>query len=150
LGLEKEAVELEEGSNELDSIRRTLASHVGNTPKDMRLDRLLRLTLRLMPKGDDDDSKRMDLMEILGALTKILSSWTRNRLEARHSGGKGVLLEDALILGKALSRIPGPGIPLPLDADDYPLPAFEDIEGLSKEVDILKRRITLPTVGGVR
>ena len=150
LGLEKEGVELEEGSEELDSIRHTLASHVGNAPKDMRLDRLLRLTLRLMPKGDDDDSKRMELMEILGALAKILSSWTRNRLEARYSGGKGVLLEDALILGKALSRIPGPGIPLPLDADDYPLPAFEDIEGLSKEVDILKRRITLPTVGGVR
>ena len=102
------------------------------------------------PKGDDDDSKRMELIETLGALTKSLSSWTRNRLEARHSGGKGILLEDALILGKALSRIPGPGIPLPLDVDDYPLPAFEDIEGLTKEVDVLKRRIILPNAGGVR
>jgi len=151
LGLEKEAFELEEGgSDALDNTRRTLASHVGNAPKDMRLDRLLRLTLRLMPKDDDDDSKRMDLIEILGALTKILSSWTRNRLDARHSGGKGLLLEDALILGKALSRIPGPGIALPLDVDEYPLPAFEDIEGLAKEVDVLKRRITLPNAGGVR
>jgi len=151
LGLEKESVELEEeGVDALDSIRRVLASHVGNAPKDLRLDRLLRLTLRLMPKGDEVDSKRMELIETLAELTKILSSWTRKRLDARHSGGKGILLEDALILGKALDRIPGPGIPLPLEADDYQLPAFEDIEGLTKEVDILKRRITLPNAGGVR
>jgi len=151
LGLGKEAIELEEmGDDAIDNTRRVLASYVGNAPKDLRLDRLLRLSLRLMPKGDADDLKRMELIEILGALAKSLSSWTRKRLDARHSGGKGILLEDALILGKALSRIPGPGIPLPLEVDDYPLPALDDLEGLAKEVDILKRRVSLPNAGGIR
>ena len=79
-----------------------------------------------------------------------LSKWTRTRLEARHVGSKGMLIEDAAQLGVALERIPGPGITLPLDADDYSLPSPDDVEGLSKEVEILGRRIFLSSAGGVR
>jgi hypothetical protein len=83
-------------------------------------------------------------------IKEILSKWTRTRLEARHNGAKGILLEDAAILGHALERIPGPGTPMPLDADDYELPKLDDIDGLTNEVDVLKRRVLLANSGGVR
>ena len=151
LGLEQEATDLTESNEEaFDGIKRSIASHVGKEPRDMRLDRLLRLSLRLMPKGDEEDSQRLALIQVLGELAEALSQWTRKRLEARHSGGKGVLLEDALILGNALERIPGPGIALPLESDQYSLPTLDDLEGLAKEVASLKSRVMLPNAGGVR
>ena len=149
LGLEKEADMLLD-NGEINSVRRALASHVGLEPRDTRLDRLLRLSLRLMPKGDEDDEQRYALLSNLSELAKELSKWTRIRLESRHSGAVGSLLEDSLTLGEALIRIPGPGTALPLDADDYDLPAPDDIDSLSNEVKVLKRRVMLANSGGVR
>ena len=80
----------------------------------------------------------------------MLSKWTRTRLESRHSGSVGELLKDAVTLVEALDRIPGPGIALPLDSDDYALPPPEDLDGLSAEVNTLKRRVLLSNSGGVR
>jgi hypothetical protein len=135
---------------DISAIRRKIASHVGVEPRDMRLDRILRLSLRLMPKGDADDTIRFNLIKTLSELAGVLSKWTRTRLEARHNGSKGFLIEDAANLGIALERIPGPGTPIPLDADDYELPALDDIEGLANEVNVLQRRIKLTSAGGVR
>ena len=149
LGLEQEA-DMIADNGDINSTRRSLAPYVGIEPRDTRLDRLLRLSLRLMPKGDDDDEQRFVLLSTLAELASELSKWTRVRLEARHSGAIGNLLEDSLTLGKALDRIPGPGVPLPLDADDHDLPTPDDIEGLSDEVNILKRRVLLSSSGGVR
>ena len=149
LGLEKEADMLLD-NGDINSVRRALASHVGLEPRDTRLDRLLRLSLRLMPKGDDEDEQRFALLSNLSELAKELSKWTRVRLEARHSGAVGSLLEDSLTLGEALIRIPGPGTALPLDADDYALPSPDDIDSLSNEVKVLKRRVMLANSGGVR
>ena len=149
LGLEKEADMLLD-NGDINSVRRALASHVGLEPRDTRLDRLLRLSLRLMPKGDDEDEQRYALLSNLSELAKELSKWTRIRLEARHSGAVGSLLEDSLTLGEALIRIPGPGTALPLEADDYDLPAPDDIDSLSNEVKVLKRRVMLANSGGVR
>ena len=149
LGLEKEADMLLD-NGDVNSVRRALASHVGLEPRDTRLDRLLRLSLRLMPKGDDEDEQRYALLSNLSELAKELSKWTRIRLEARHSGAVGSLLEDSLTLGEALIRIPGPGTALPLEADDYDLPAPDDIDSLSNEVKVLKRRVMLANSGGVR
>ena len=149
LGLEKEADMLLD-NGDINSVRRALASHVGLEPRDTRLDRLLRLSLRLMPKGDDEDEQRYALLSNLSELAKELSKWTRIRLEARHSGAVGSLLEDSLTLGDALIRIPGPGTALPLEADDYDLPAPDDIDSLSNEVKVLKRRVMLANSGGVR
>ena len=149
LGLEKEAdMLLDDG--DINSVRRALASHVGLEPRDTRLDRLLRLSLRLMPKGDDEDEQRYALLSSLSELAKELSKWTRIRLEARHSGSTGYLLEDAKTLGVALKRIPGPGTPLPLLADEHELPSNSDLEGLSNEIRILSKRVILATSGGVR
>ena len=149
LGLEKEADMLLD-NGDINSVRRALASHVGLEPRDTRLDRLLRLSLRLMPKGDDGDEQRYALLSNLSELAKELSKWTRIRLEARHSGAVGSLLDDSLTLGEALIRIPGPGTALPLEADDYDLPAPDDIDSLSSEVKVLKRRVMLANSGGVR
>ena len=149
LGLEDEANMLAD-NGDINSVRRALASHVGIEPRDMRLDRLLRLSLRLMPKGDEHDGQRYALLTTLGELANILSKWTRTRLEARHSGAIGNLLEDSVTLGEALSRIPGPGTPIPLVGDEFNLPALEDINGLSNEVSVLKQRIMLTNSGGVR
>ena len=103
-----------------------------------------------MPKGDGEDGQRFALLSNLSELAKELSKWTRVRLEARHSGAVGSLLEDSLTLGEALIRIPGPGTALPLDADDYALPSPDDIDSLSNEVNVLKRRVMLANSGGVR
>ena len=149
LGLEKEADMLLD-NGDINSVRRALASHVGLEPRDTRLDRLLRLSLRLMPNGDDEDEQRYTLLSKLSELARELSKWTRIRLEARHSGAVGSLIEDSLTLGEALIRIPGPGTALPLGADDYDLPAPDDIESLSDEVKVLKRRVMLANSGGVR
>ena len=149
LGLEKEADMLLD-NGDINPVRRALASHVGLEPRDTRLDRLLRLSLRLMPKGDDEDEQRYALLSKLSELAKELSKWTRIRLEARHSGAVGSLLEDSLTLGEALIRIPGPGTALPLEADDYDLPAPDDVDSLSNEVKVLKRRVMLANSGGVR
>ena len=103
-----------------------------------------------MPKGDENDLRRLELISTLTDLAIELSKWTRTRLEARHSGSVGDLLEDSAALGKALDRIPGPGTALPLFADDYSLPQLDDLDGLSKEVKILERRVLLSSAGGVR
>ena len=149
IGLPQEADVLED-KGDVNAVRRLLASHVGIEPRDMRLDRLLRLSLRLMPKGDGADSQRFALLSVLAGLAEVLSKWTRTRLESRHSGSVGELLKDAVTLGEALNRIPGPGIALPLDSDDYALPPPDDLDGLSAEVNTLERRVLLSNSGGVR
>ena len=149
LGLEKDADMLSD-NGDFSAVRRIIASHVGVEPRDMRLDRLLRLSLRLMMKGDEDDAARFTLIQTLTELAGILSKWTRTRLEARHNGSSGVLIEDAAALGIALERIPGPGTPVPLELDEYNLPPPDDLDGLTNEVKVLKRRIMLASSGGVR
>ena len=149
LGLEDEADMLQD-KGDISAVRRSLASHVGIEPRDMRLDRLLRLALRLIPNGDESDGKRLSLLATLAELAEGLSKWTRTRLEARHNGSEGLLLKDAIALGKALQRTPGPGTMIPLGADDFELPKPDDTVGLANEVIVLKRRIMLSSSGGVR
>ena len=149
LGLEKEADILND-NGDYSAVRRAIASNVGVEPRDMRLDRLLRLSLRLMMKGDEDDFTRSKMIQTLAELASVLSKWTRARLESRHKGSNGILIEDAAALGVALERIPGPGTPIPLELDEYNLPTPDDLDGLSNEVNVLKRRIMLANSGGVR
>ena len=149
LGLEQDASLLED-NGDIMPVRRVLASYVGVEPRDMRLDRLLRLSLRLMPNGSEEDSQRYQLISILAELANELSKWTRIRLEARHKGSIGELVKDSSELGEALNRIPGPGTPIPLTADEYNLPSPDDLSGLANEVNVLKRRVVLSSSGGVR
>ena len=73
----------------------------------------------------------------------------KSRLEARHSGAKGNFLADAINLGNALDRIPGPGFPLPLSKDEKALPNSNEIEKLALEVANLIASIDLPSASGV-
>ena len=78
-----------------------------------------------------------------------MKRWMRARLENRHSASSDVFLDDALTLGKALQRIPGPGFPLSLVSDEYDLPHSDDTEQLETEVVQLIARMNLPSAGGI-
>ena len=120
--------------------RRGLAESVGHMPRDMRVDRLLRLSLRCIPLDDCDESLLKDYVSLIKSLTlsaKKIHKWTKTRLDYRNSTGGDSLLEDTKKLGIILERIPGPGAKLPLTKDEYVLPQSEDIVGLKYECDSL-------------
>ena len=149
LGLSELATSVEQGGLEaLQDVRRSLAGQVNVAPRDVRIARLLRLSLRLLPAGDEDDNERARLLAALSDLVPTLKRWTRRRLEARHSGSKGNFLADAVELGVALERIPGLGQRLPLEEDNWPLPS--DMAGLTTEVSKLAQSVNLPSAGGVK
>jgi hypothetical protein len=139
----------ENGSSALPEVRRALAQHVGLEPRDSRVDRFLRLSLRLMPKGDSDDGDRMKLLGDLGTSTKKIKRWMRTRLEHRHSGSVDDFLVDAANLGEALDRIPGPGYRVPLTADTKELPSPSDLAGLQHEVGVLIGLMNPASAGGI-
>ena len=149
LGLPAEALAIEQREMEaIPDLRRRLAAEVNVSPRDVRVGRLLRLTLRLLPQGDGDDASRAKMLSTLCELVAPLKRWMRRRLEARHSGAGGEFLTDAAELGVALERIPGLGHHLPLDLDDWPLPS--NIDELNEEVAKLARSVHLPSAGGVK
>lgn len=133
----------------LPVVRRALAQHVGVSPRDTRVDRMIRLSLRLLPQSDEMDGARAKMLARIGANTQPLKRWMRARLEHRHSGSADRFLDDAANLGKALKRIPGPGISLPLEPDTYELPGPHDMPGLEREVGQLLSLINLTNAGGV-
>ena len=149
LGLTDIAQELDaHGIEAVMAVRRGLAQHVNVEPRDVRIARLLRLTLRLLPEGDGDDERRAELLRTLNEVFPSLKRWMRRRLEARHSGASGDFLDDAEALGVALQRIPGLGRHVPLTKDIWPLP--QDLDGLANEVNRLHRAVHLPSAGGVQ
>jgi len=134
---------------QIDSIRKSLAKHVGKAPRDVRFDRLLRLVLRLLPQGNEHDEKRQWLIMKIAANLKKYQNWVKLRLEARHKAANGNLVEDSLVLGKALHRIPGPGFKVPLEKDEKALPALDEIDELEAEVKILIDALNLQSASGV-
>ena len=136
------------GMEALPEVRRAVAQHVNLGPRDVRVARLLRLTLRLLPTGDGHDERRSELLNELKEALPALQRWTRRRLEARHSGATGDFLEDAMTLGQALHRIPGLGRPVPLEVDRWPLPTH--VVELEQEVKRWAQSAQPPAAGGVR
>jgi len=122
----------------LDIIRFDLAANVGIIPRDTRVDRLLRLALRLIPRGTETDLKsRAGLIRLLAGGARDLNKWTDLRLRARGFSGKGKLLTDSRKLGKILNRIPGPGVSIPLKKDVVSLSSSDNLNGLATEVSNL-------------
>ena len=133
------------------SVRRTLGPHVQQQPKDIRVTRLLRLILRLLPEAlDEATAGQKDLVSRLAGMVDTLNAWTSLRLQARHLPNGHGLLEDALVLGEALDRIPGPGRRLPLGEDTHALPSPGAEEDLRGEVLRLNQAVSLPSAGGIR
>ncbi len=149
IGMKDSFEETSSADEQIDSIRKSLAKHVGKEPRDVRFDRLLRLVLRLLPQGNEHDEKRQWLIMKIAANLKKYQNWVKMRLEARHKAAKGSLIEDSLVLGKALQRIPGPGFKVPLEKDEKSLPAFNDIVELEAEVKILVDVLNLQSASGV-
>ena len=133
------------------SVRRTLGPHVQQQPKDIRVTRLLRLILRLLPEALDQATVgQKELVSRLAGMVDTLNAWTSLRLQARHLPNGHGLLEDALVLGEALHRIPGPGRRLPLGEDTHALPSSGEEGSLRAEVLRLSQAVNLPSAGGIR
>ena len=148
IGLTEEANVLA-GSGDVSVVRRALASHVGTEPRDVRVDRLLRLTLRLLPQGDQGDGERSKMIDAIGEILPKYNQWVRMRLEARYMGASGTFFEDADRLGAALDRVPGPGVRVPLHADTYPLPEPSNLNELRQQTERLVQSMHLPAAGGI-
>ena len=148
IGLTEEANVLA-GSGDVSVVRRALASHVGTEPRDVRVDRLLRLTLRLLPQGDQGDGERSKMIDAIGEILPKYNQWVRMRLEARYMGASGTFFEDAIRLGTALHRVPGPGVGVPLHADAYPLPEPSNLNELRQQIERLIQSMHLPAAGGI-
>ncbi|MBO64065.1 MAG: hypothetical protein CMA94_04765 [Euryarchaeota archaeon] len=148
IGLTEEA-DILAGSGDVSIVRRALASHVGNEPRDVRVDRLLRLMLRLLPQGDQGDGERSKMIDSIVDILPKYNQWVRMRLEARHMGASGTFFEDATRLGTALQRVPGPGVRVPLNADTYPLPESSNLNELRQQTERLIQSMHLPAAGGI-
>ena len=138
-----------QGNLDTGHLRRTLAEHVGIEPRDVRVDRMIRLLLRLLPSGDDLNDQRAILIDKIGQVLPKYQQWIRMRLEARHSGATGNFLEDSIKLGAALQRTPGPGVKVPLAADTLPLPEISNLQDMGKSVQRLIETLDLVAAGGV-
>jgi len=148
IGLTEEANVLA-GSGDVSVVRRALASHVGSEPRDVRVDRLLRLTLRLLPQSNQGDRERSKMIDAIVEILPKYNQWVRMRLEARHMGASGTFFEDATRLGTALQRVPGPGVGVPLHADAYPLPEPSNLNELRQQTERLIQSMHLPAAGGI-
>jgi len=148
LSLNKEADTLV-GSKDVSTVRRALASFVGDEPRDVRVDRMLRLVLRLLPQNDSNDAQRIQMVESIGNALPKYKQWVRMRLEARHMGASGDFFDDANRLGIALERTPGPGVRVPLEADELPLPEATNIDELGQQAKRLVQSMNPPSAGGV-
>ena len=148
IGLTEEA-DIFAGSGDVSVVRRALAAHVGSEPRDVRVDRLLRLMLRLLPQGDQEDDERTKMIDAIGDILPKYNQWVRMRLEARHMGASGTFFEDASRLGNALHRVPGPGVRVPLNADTYPLPEPSNVNELRQQTERLIQSMHLPAAGGI-
>ena len=148
IGLTEEA-DILAGSGDVSVVRRALASHVGREPRDVRVDRLLRLMLRLLPQGDQGDGERSEMIDSIVEILPKYNQWVRMRLEARHMGASGTFFEDANRLGTALQRVPGPGVRVPLHADTYPLPEPSNLNELHQQTERLIQSMHLPAAGGI-
>lgn len=148
LSLNKEADTLV-GSKDVSTVRRALASFVGDEPRDVRVDRMLRLVLRLLPQNDSNDAQRIQMVESIGNALPKYKQWVRMRLEARHMGASGDFFDDANRLGIALERTPGPGVRVPLEADELPLPEVTNIDELGQQAKRLVQSMNPPSAGGV-
>lgn len=135
--------------NEIKELVKVIASTVGHEPRDTRVDRLLRLTLRAI-NPEVLNNQRDELLGELTEIAKALSNWTVLRLSARNKDNGNGLLADSAELGKTLSHIPGPGIPVPLGHDNLTLPPTKDSAGLNSAVSNLANVSLLPVAGGIR
>jgi hypothetical protein len=83
------------------------------------------------------------------AIASALNKWSIDRLQSRGLKSVKGLIRNSKQLGLALHRIPGPGISLPLDADDEQLPKIVDFTQISSAISKLRTAVILPSAGNI-
>ena len=131
------------------AVRRRIARSVGQVPRDQRLDRLLRIAVRLLGASTEPDVRGRAIEE-LSMAARALERWTIRRCEARQVVTGNGLIEDSARLGKALHRIPGPGERIHLTADGMELPSSLEPQALLEEARKVRGWADRPMAGGVR
>ena len=147
LGIGKD-IEFSQTTNlsSLSELRKQLAKFVGVAPRDSRVDRLLRILLRVIPINLPEKLNLNSLTEIIKKISKCatkLNKWTVRRLERRGSKPSGKLLKDSKELGEILEKIPSPGFSIPLKSDNYELPSINTFEEFSSAVNYLEKIVFL-------
>ena len=149
IGLEDEISKDLTTHEQVARVRKLIAKNVAIEPRDVRIDRMLRLVLRLLPKGNDLDIERNILIDRLSKNLSKYKNWVKLRLESRHNTSSDNLLADSVKLGKALDRIPGPGFRVPLGKDEFELPNSNDLEGLESFVNSLIDSMNIDSASGI-
>ncbi len=138
---------LDEKDLKSNNVKRSVSVHIGASPRDMRIDRMLRLFLRILDIDDEQVKER--LIHNLIKSSNAIKVWTKNRLSARHQPTSGNLLQDAKILGEVLHRIPGPGLVVPLEKDVQDLPSAKHLDELENAVQSFASMAQIPSTGGI-
>ncbi len=115
-------------------------------PRDLRIQRLLRLMPLIESKFDIDE--QMNLVKELEPLLDNIEKWVRVRSEHRRCwDDSGGIIQKIDRLQEVLDKVPGPGIQLPIGFDKKPLPSTTD--DLVAEIKDFTRNALVSTSGGI-
>jgi hypothetical protein len=136
-----------EDTNSWSILWNKLGAPLDASPRDIRVQRLVRLTYILKPNSNQISDEHESLISRLNHIRKELEKWTIQRLERRQSSNKGNLSELSKRLAEKLTEIPGPGFDLPKMLDDDELPNANDLQAITAEIIILENATNLPLAG---
>ena len=129
------------------SVREQIGGELDNSPRDVRVQRLVRLLDIISPSNGKMNDDTVVLLRRLESVGNQLLKWTVLRLERRHCSSEGNLLDVSKRLATKLDEIPGPGFDLPRQLDDTNLPSLNDFNAIKNEVKKLENASFLPLAG---
>ncbi|DAC49492.1 MAG TPA: hypothetical protein HA340_05180 [Candidatus Thalassarchaeaceae archaeon] len=129
------------------SVREKVGGPLDDSPRDVRVQRLVRLIDILRPSEGKIDGDALALLRRLEAVGDELLKWTVQRLERRHCPSDGNLLDASKRLAAKFDEIPGPGFDLPRQLDTVNLPRTDDLQAIMNEVKLLEKTTYLPLAG---
>jgi len=125
-------------------LRQKIGAPLSAAPRDVRVQRLVRLCELLRPKNGEQSESEVRLLSRLDRVAEQLQHWTIQRLERRHCPVEGNLADTSKRLAEKLDEIPGPGFNLPRGIDDVKLPNVGDIDAITEQVRRLEATAKLP------
>ncbi len=128
-------------------ISNNIGGDLDTSPRDFRVQRLVRILELLCPGDDVIDEITISLLIRLEKISTQLLKWSQQRLDRRHCSSDGNLLEISARLAEKLNEIPGPGIDLPRSFDEEELPKSGDLTAIEKEIKLLEKATFLPLAG---
>jgi hypothetical protein len=129
------------------SAREKIGGPLDDFPRDVRVQRLVRLMDILRPSEGRINDDALALLRRLEAVGDELLKWTVQRLERRHCPSEGNLLDVSKRLAAKFDEIPGPGFDLPRQIDTADLPTVNDLQAIMNEVKLLEKTTYLPLAG---